>query len=55
MDRMKRVSVKEQDPNERITNFDEVCLGYTEEEAIEEAKDVFIVKAYVCWKVSCKR
>ena len=32
------VPVTYQDPKERIHNFDEVCLGYTKEEAIEEAK-----------------
>lgn len=48
MDRMKRVSVKEQNPNKRITNFDEVCLGYTEEEAIEEAKRCLHCKKLMC-------
>lgn len=48
MDRMKRVSVKEQNPNKRITNFDEVCLGYTEEEAIEEAKRCLHCKKPMC-------
>lgn len=37
MDRMKKVPVKEQDPKVRATNFEEVCLGYTEEEAVQEA------------------
>lgn len=37
MDRMKRTPIQEQDPRERATNFREVCLGYTKEEAIEEA------------------
>lgn len=37
MDRMKRVVISEQDPKERAKNFNEVCLGYTKEEAIEEA------------------
>lgn len=37
MDRMKKVPVKEQDPKVRATNFDEVCLGYTAEEAVQEA------------------
>lgn len=37
MDILKKVPVKEQDPKVRATNFDEVCLGYTKEEAIEEA------------------
>ncbi|NLZ47791.1 MAG: NADPH-dependent glutamate synthase [Clostridiales bacterium] len=37
MDRFKRVPIAEQDPIVRATNFDEVCLGYTEEEAVQEA------------------
>lgn len=32
-----RVPVAEQDPKVRATNFDEVCLGYTSEEAMMEA------------------
>lgn len=32
-----RVSMPEQDPNVRNKNFEEVALGYTEEQAIEEA------------------
>lgn len=37
MDRMKRVAIAEQEPKVRATNFEEVCLGYNEEEAIAEA------------------
>jgi glutamate synthase (NADPH/NADH) small chain len=37
MDRMKRTPIKEQDPKVRATNFQEVCLGYDEEEAVQEA------------------
>ncbi len=37
MDMMKKVPVREQDPHVRATNFEEVCLGYNEEEAKEEA------------------
>ena len=33
-----RVPVREQDPKVRATNFDEVCLGYNSEEAVEEAQ-----------------
>ena len=33
-----RVPVREQDPEVRATNFDEVCLGYNMEEAVEEAQ-----------------
>lgn len=36
-DRMHRVPVREQEPKVRATNFDEVCLGYNEAEAQEEA------------------
>jgi len=34
---MKKVPVREQDPKVRAHNFEEVCLGYNEEEAVEEA------------------
>ena len=37
MDMMKRVPIREQEPEERAHNFEEVCLGYTEEEARAEA------------------
>ena len=37
MDKMKRIPISEQDPKVRATNFKEVCLGYTEEEAKLEA------------------
>jgi glutamate synthase (NADPH/NADH) small chain len=36
-DMMKKVPVREQDPKVRAHNFEEVCLGYNEEEAVEEA------------------
>ena len=36
-DVLKKVPVREQDPQVRATNFDEVCLGYNKEEAMEEA------------------
>ena len=36
-DRMKKVPVKEQAPDIRAKNFEEVCLGYLDEEAIKEA------------------
>ena len=38
MDGLVRVPISEQDPKVRATNFDEVCLGYTEEEAVKEAE-----------------
>lgn len=37
MDVLKKVPVREQEPNIRNKNFDEVCLGYNMEEAVEEA------------------
>ncbi len=48
MDRFKRVPIAEQDPKVRATNFDEVCLGYTEEEAIQEAKRCLNCKNKPC-------
>lgn len=37
MDVLKRVPVREQDPKVRAHNFNEVCLGYNQEEAVTEA------------------
>ena len=37
-DVLKRVPVREQEPQVRAKNFDEVCLGYNAEEAVEEAQ-----------------
>lgn len=34
---LEKVPVREQDPKVRATNFEEVCLGYNKEEAMEEA------------------
>ena len=36
-DVLKEVPVREQEPKVRATNFEEVCLGYNKEEAMEEA------------------
>ena len=36
-DVLKKVPVREQAPKVRATNFEEVCLGYNKEEAMEEA------------------
>ena len=36
-DMMKKVPVREQEPKVRATNFEEVCLGYNQEEAMAEA------------------
>ena len=35
---LNRVPVREQEPKVRATNFDEVCLGYNEDQAVEEAQ-----------------
>ena len=48
VDRMKRTPIKEQDPKVRATNFEEVCLGYTEEEAIKEARRCLNCKKPLC-------
>ena len=47
-DMMVRVPISEQDPKVRATNFDEVCLGYTEEEAVEEASRCLNCKKPMC-------
>lgn len=38
MDVLQKVPVREQDPKVRAHNFEEVCYGYNEEEAVEEAQ-----------------
>ncbi len=43
-----RVPVREQDPKVRATNFEEVCLGYNEEEAVEEANRCIHCKKPQC-------
>lgn len=48
MDRMKRIPVREQKPEVRATNFDEVCLGYNEEEAVNEAGRCLNCKNPMC-------
>jgi len=48
MDRMKKTPIKEQDPKVRATNFEEVCLGYTEEEAMQEASRCLNCKNKPC-------
>ena len=48
MDRMKKISVREQDPKLRATNFKEVCLGYNEEEARLEASRCLSCKNPQC-------
>ncbi|HBA04013.1 MAG TPA: glutamate synthase (NADPH), homotetrameric [Clostridium sp.] len=48
MDRMKRTPIQEQDPKVRATNFQEVCLGYSEEEAVQEASRCLNCKNKPC-------
>ncbi|MBR1628816.1 MAG: dihydropyrimidine dehydrogenase, partial [Lachnospiraceae bacterium] len=48
MDMTKKVPISEQDPKERAKNFDEVCLGYTKEEAIQEASRCLNCKNPLC-------
>lgn len=48
--RPKKVPMPEQDPRERIRNFDEVPYGYTEEMAIEEARRCLQCKKPQCIK-----
>ncbi len=50
MDGLKRVPISEQDAKIRATNFDEVCLGYTKEEAMEEAARCLNCKNAQCMK-----
>ncbi len=44
----KKVPVREQDPQVRATNFDEVCLGYNKEEAVSEAERCLHCKNAKC-------
>ena len=50
MDVLKKVPVREQDAMERAKNFEEVCLGYNKEEAIEEASRCINCKNAQCVK-----
>ncbi|MBO4980686.1 MAG: NADPH-dependent glutamate synthase [Lachnospiraceae bacterium] len=50
MDVLKRVPVREQDAKERAKNFEEVCLGYNREEAMEEASRCINCKNAQCIK-----
>ncbi len=47
-DVLKKVPVAEQDPKVRATNFEEVCLGYNKEEAMEEASRCLHCKNAKC-------
>ncbi|MCR4807336.1 MAG: NADPH-dependent glutamate synthase [Lachnospiraceae bacterium] len=50
IDVLKRVPIKEQDPGVRATNFEEVCLGYSAEEATAEASRCLNCKNAQCVK-----
>ena len=50
MDVLKKVPVKEQDAKVRAANFEEVCLGYSKEEAMEEAQRCINCKNAQCIK-----
>ena len=50
MDAMVRVPVREQEPKVRATNFEEVCYGYNEEEAVAEASRCLNCKNAQCMK-----
>ncbi len=50
MDVLKRVPVREQDPQVRAKNFEEVCLGYNKEEAMAEASRCIGCKNAQCVK-----
>ena len=50
MDGLKKVPVREQDPKVRAANFEEVCLGYNKEEAMEEASRCLGCKNAKCVK-----
>jgi glutamate synthase (NADPH/NADH) small chain len=48
MDRMKRTPISEQNPKVRAANFEEVCLGYSEDEAVQEASRCLNCKKPMC-------
>ncbi len=50
MDVMVRVPVREQEPKDRAVNFEEVCYGYNEEEAVAEASRCLGCKNAQCMK-----
>ena len=50
MDVLKKVPIKEQDPKVRAKNFEEVCLGYTLDEAVAEASRCIQCKNAKCIK-----
>lgn len=50
MQGLERVPVREQEPKVRATNFEEVCYGYNEEEAVKEAERCLNCKNAQCIK-----
>ena len=50
MDVLKKIPVREQDPKVRAANFEEVCLGYNQEEAQAEAARCINCKNAQCIK-----
>ncbi len=50
MDMLKKIPVREQEPKVRAANFDEVCLGYNKEEAMQEAERCLNCKNAQCVK-----
>lgn len=50
MDVLKKVPIREQEPKVRAANFEEVCLGYNKEEAMEEASRCINCKNAQCIK-----
>ena len=50
MDVLNKVPVREQEPAVRAANFEEVCLGYNEEEAMTEAARCLNCKNAQCVK-----
>ena len=48
VDVLKKIPVREQDPHVRATNFEEVCYGYNQEEAVNEASRCLHCKNAKC-------
>ena len=46
MDVLKKVPVREQAPDVRNRNFEEVCLGYNKEEAVRKQQDVLTARMH---------
>ena len=45
---LKKTKMPHQDPSKRVTNFNEVALGYTEEQAVNEANRCLNCKHKPC-------